>query len=239
MGKPLQRSNLPHDNAEAEKPLIPSANEWFYGGNQPRMTSPDLHALSPETGQSEPGNPPPPLLIGRNAGKAGDKRSRGILASLTFSGLASTILSRTAGGISLAGVALGAVVLRPTGNGPSICGLQRTAGVPCPGCGLTRSVTSSLHGEFLWAFAYNPFGPAFALAMVLTALGFFLPSRARAWMEERITPYNRVVGWTIMIVVLGLFVHGVWRIGMVLSGNPDYAWWASESTPPFVETSAP
>lgn len=41
------------------------------------------------------------------------------------------------------------------------CGMKLIFGVPCPGCGMTRSVLLTLHGNLREALAVNPVGPVF------------------------------------------------------------------------------
>ncbi len=41
----------------------------------------------------------------------------------------------------------------------SLCPLLYGTGIPCPLCGLTRSLTSLLKGNYLGAFWYHPLGP--------------------------------------------------------------------------------
>jgi hypothetical protein len=57
-----------------------------------------------------------------------------------------------------------------------VCALRGRFGLPCPTCGLTRSVVMTLHGEFGAAWRMAPVGPvavsgiiAFALAMLALA----------------------------------------------------------------------
>lgn len=47
------------------------------------------------------------------------------------------------------------------GGMPSLCPFRNITGLPCPGCGLTRSVVYSAHGQWQQAIAYHPFGPLF------------------------------------------------------------------------------
>jgi Protein of unknown function (DUF2752) len=56
------------------------------------------------------------------------------------------------------------------------CAFRAATGLPCPTCGLTRSVVMSLHGEFARAWSLEPAGPvavaglaAFSLAMLALA----------------------------------------------------------------------
>ena len=39
---------------------------------------------------------------------------------------------------------------------PELCTAKRMFGVPCPGCGLTRSFVSLSHGQFSRAWGFNP-----------------------------------------------------------------------------------
>jgi Protein of unknown function (DUF2752) len=43
--------------------------------------------------------------------------------------------------------------------GPVMCPFRFLFGMPCPGCGLTRSFCAMSSGEFLLAFGYHLFGP--------------------------------------------------------------------------------
>lgn len=67
-----------------------------------------------------------------------------------------------------------------------VCGLQSHFGLPCPTCGLTRSVVLSLRGEVGKAWHLAPAGPAavfgcLALAAVLLVLAFAQWRVARGW----------------------------------------------------------
>lgn len=54
------------------------------------------------------------------------------------------------------------------------CSFKQAFGVPCPNCGMTRSVVFALHGELGRAFGMNPAGPLLVLgALVLAAALLF------------------------------------------------------------------
>jgi|SRR6185312_513964 len=66
-----------------------------------------------------------------------------------------------------------------------VCAFRSRFGLPCPTCGLTRSVVMSLHGEFAQAWRIAPAGPvavvgllAFAAAMLMLA---WSQAGARRW----------------------------------------------------------
>ena len=68
---------------------------------------------------------------------------------------------------------LGVVFVAPgvLTDGPVLCPMRRLTGHPCPACGLTRSVVSSLHGRLGDALAFNPFGPVvLLLVLAVTAV---------------------------------------------------------------------
>ena len=53
------------------------------------------------------------------------------------------------------------------------CSFKQRFGVPCPNCGMTRSVLLSLHGDLARAFALNPAGPLLVVGTVLFAAAMF------------------------------------------------------------------
>jgi hypothetical protein len=77
-----------------------------------------------------------------------------------------------------------------------VCALRSRLGLPCPTCGLTRSVVMSLHGEFGSAWRMAPVGPvavfgmiAFALAMLALAWSqwagaFQWEAQTRVWIRK-------------------------------------------------------
>ena len=61
------------------------------------------------------------------------------------------------------------------------CTFRQAFGIPCPNCGMTRSVVFALHGEWGRAFGMNPAGPlVVAGALLLSATLFFLALRLRS-----------------------------------------------------------
>ncbi len=72
-------------------------------------------------------------------------------------------------GLAASGIAT-AALLSPArvDQGPVLCPFRRLTGLPCPGCGLTRSWVDLMHGHVVDAMAVHPFGAVtLALAGVL------------------------------------------------------------------------
>ncbi|ACY22655.1 hypothetical protein Gbro_3461 [Gordonia bronchialis DSM 43247] len=80
-----------------------------------------------------------------------------------------------AGAAVVAGVGTTAIAIAciwsPAGasSGPEVCPFRLATGLPCPGCGLTRSWVSLMHGDVSAAFSFNAFGPL-ALAATTVAV---------------------------------------------------------------------
>ena len=61
-----------------------------------------------------------------------------------------------------------------------VCALRRHFGLPCPTCGLTRSVVMSLHGEFARAWRMAPVGPVAVIGLIAFAIAML----ALAWLQR-------------------------------------------------------
>jgi len=62
-----------------------------------------------------------------------------------------------------------------------VCALRSRYGLPCPTCGLTRSVVMSLHGEFGRAWRMAPVGPVAVGGLVALAVAMLV----LAWLQWR------------------------------------------------------
>jgi len=60
-----------------------------------------------------------------------------------------------------------------------VCALRSRFGLPCPTCGLTRSVVMSLHGEFGRAWRMAPVGPMAVVGLVALAVAMLV----LAWLQ--------------------------------------------------------
>lgn len=67
------------------------------------------------------------------------------------------------------GLLLSFPVLGRTALLPQTCPSRVLLGIPCPGCGMTRSFVALAHGDFLAAINYNPMGPILFLACLFQA----------------------------------------------------------------------
>ena len=155
------------------------------------------------------------------------RRWEGALSSVT-----NGLFHPAVGFIALSGLILGAFVLPPEGAGPPTCSMLTTTGIPCPSCGLTRSVTSIFHGHFHAAWQYNPFGYGVAFAFVLLSPLAFLPGKWRTTLKQKARRWDVVITMIILVFLAGMLVYGMFRAAMVQMGEPGYQWWRNDYAPP-------
>jgi len=109
--------------------------------------------------------------------------------------------------------------------GPSFCPFKVMTGLPCPGCGMTRSVVALLHGDATTSFYFHPLGVPLVLVVVLLALAdawiWWRAGRPGAlfrppsWLLERVmqTPLPWVAIGALAVVWLirlPLYAIGTW-----------------------------
>lgn len=99
----------------------------------------------------------------------------------------STALAVWLGG-AIAAVAVAAWLTALGPGETTICLIRNWTGVPCPGCGVTRSIAALLGGDYAEAFSLHPLAP-FAVteaAVVWVAWGFSLLRYRRGLDEWRL-----------------------------------------------------
>lgn len=112
-------------------------------------------------------------------------------------------------------------------HGPQLCIFKIMSGIPCPGCGLTRSVVLLMHGDVSGSLFFHPLGVVFVLgAMVLAAVDLFGWWRSRragraplspSWLLDRIA--QTPAAWVLVGVLMALWAV---RLPLYLTGNWVY-----------------
>ncbi len=105
---------------------------------------------------------------------------------------------------------LPAIFRPPDFGGVAICMSKRMFNVSCPGCGLTRSVTATMHLDFVAALRMHLFGPI--LMGVIGALwALSLPGllTGRSSLPD---PNSRWVSFAAMGLITGLVGYWVLRL---------------------------
>jgi hypothetical protein len=125
------------------------------------------------------------------------------LAALILLQLAAArvFLSADAAGASFAGTPIGGV-----------CFLRQHTGVPCPTCGMTRSVVLALHGDLAPALEINPAGPAWVLAAFVVSAGLLLFAwRPGERTKRRVRTVALFQGLAFVVTLAGHWVYVVLR----------------------------
>ncbi|MFE0751575.1 DUF2752 domain-containing protein [Gordonia sp. NPDC058843] len=117
--------------------------------------------------------------------------------------------------------ALGAAcVFSPSGvdSGPQLCPFAVMTGLPCPGCGLTRSWVAFMHGDVGSAFTFNVFGPVFLVLAAVTVVAATV-----TLVRRRGGP---LAGWRDLVLgPVGAVLLGVWlTYGFVRILDAAFGW---------------
>lgn len=107
----------------------------------------------------------------------------------------------------------------PQGPGIALCFHQALIGIPCPGCGLTRSLSCGLRGMFQESYAYHPMGFPILALFLAVAFQSLLPAAWRQRLTSRME--SRPVLWNgaYMIFVAAFVSFGAARALLHLAGT--------------------
>jgi|688.fasta_scaffold03405_16 hypothetical protein len=102
-------------------------------------------------------------------------------------------------------------------QGRTICTFRNLFDLPCPGCGVTRSLRAAVHGDWSAAIDHNPFGPVFLLLAVVLLLA---PLWQRLWPDWDLALVSqRWARIAALALVVAMLAYGFWRILHVLNGR--------------------
>ncbi len=90
---------------------------------------------------------------------------------------------------------------------PGVCAFREATGIPCPGCGLTRSWVALLHGDLAWSLRFHPLGWLVFLYALAQA------TRHGVWLTlGRLRRRIERVGWFLDrgIIALGALLLVAW-----------------------------
>jgi len=94
---------------------------------------------------------------------------------------------------------------------PVLCAFRRTTGIPCPGCGLTRSWVALAGGHFRESLAFHRMGWLVMLYVALQALRhglwLWLPGK-RSFVDS----WGRRLDWGLLVLALLLFLNWFWTL---------------------------
>jgi Protein of unknown function (DUF2752) len=77
------------------------------------------------------------------------------------------------------------------------CPWKNVTGLPCPGCGMTRSTFSLLHGRVLESLNYNALTGIILLFWLIIVIGITIPARYRNIWIEKIGQWEQRSKWAL------------------------------------------
>lgn len=101
--------------------------------------------------------------------------------------------------------ALPLIYFNPPGHwNISVCLFYNTTGYPCPGCGLTRSISRFFHLDPVGSLAFHPLGIPIALALLFFALGGLWPALDDFTHRRRTLIARLLLGGGVVLIVFGV-----------------------------------
>lgn len=98
-----------------------------------------------------------------------------------------------------------AALTPPHGAGINICWLNSCTGLPCPGCGLTRSLSCGLRGMFAESWGYHPMGLLILTLFLVVAGISLLPAATQRNLCRYIESHARLFN-SLYLGFVGAFV---------------------------------
>lgn len=105
-----------------------------------------------------------------------------------------------------------AILHPPHGLGPVLCPSRWVTGLPCPGCGLSRSVSCAVRGMWTASFGYHPFGIPVVVLLVGVAVTGLLPRRVRERLTARLQPVRPLARWASIAFITAFVAFGAVRM---------------------------
>lgn len=123
-------------------------------------------------------------------------------------------------------ILLGGVVLSPPHSGspylhighipiPDTCSFKNLAGLPCPGCGLTRSIVAGMHGDFRASLMYHRLG-LLTLAYVCLQFLYRLSAIVFPVLATRIFGSGKILNRGIVVLAMLYALNWVYTLQMWL-----------------------
>lgn len=107
--------------------------------------------------------------------------------------------------------------------GVSLCWFKATTGLPCPGCGLIRSLSCGFRGMFIESWTYHPMGLAI-LALVLFLAAFsLLPAPQRDRVIRLVRAHAAFFNALYLAFIVCFVAFGIARTLLQLAGICRFA----------------
>jgi hypothetical protein len=106
--------------------------------------------------------------------------------------------------------------------GVELCYFRSMSGLPCPGCGLTRSGAHLLRGHLAQSIGYHPFGLLIFPPMVVLALVGLAPRPWREAVRRELAERRWGLEMVFWVVGVSLIIFGLVRCFWVWQGRVEF-----------------
>ncbi len=106
-------------------------------------------------------------------------------------------------------------------SGIVLCPFRAVTGLDCPGCGMTRSCTHTMHGDVWSALELHPLGPIVVVSFALVAawrLAEVVKGRRLVWPWLSKTTVRRRISAAYMGALLFVITFGGLRLALEIAG---------------------
>ena len=94
---------------------------------------------------------------------------------------------------------------------PNVCTFQGITGLPCPGCGLTRSIVAAMHGDLAMSLRYHRLGLV-TTGYILLQFVFCLGLLAIPAHRTRISRFNKFLNRGIIVLAIFFGVNWIFTL---------------------------
>ena len=143
---------------------------------------------------------------------------------MTKSSLTNWLLARWGVLVSAGILGLTFVLSHTHTHGPP-CMIRSIFHIPCPGCGMTRSIEALWTGDLLTSVRYHPLGLPIFLAsctvLVLALLRRIAPQFTEGMDKRFARLHSTHIAWGTTALLLSIWLI---RLGLQMAGNPFFQW---------------
>ena len=124
--------------------------------------------------------------------------------SSTRSGLLASLVDQRGFTWACAGVTTVFVGLNAVGISLWKCPFHEVTGLPCPGCGMTRSCVSLIKGQFRQSLEFHALGPLFMGIGIVALAGTLLPAIPRHRFVRFLQKWDQrwKISWALFITLI-------------------------------------
>ena len=99
---------------------------------------------------------------------------------------------------------------------PNVCIFLRTTGLPCPGCGLTRSIVAAAHGNLALSLSYHRLGLLILVYVILQSIFNLFYLVIPKW-RAPLSRYVRILHKGIIPLAVLFLLNWIFTLFLILS----------------------